>query len=91
MKEDFLHYIWQHQYFDKNNLAAANQEPIQVLRCGIHNTNAGPDFLLAQVQVGAVTWNGSVEVHLKASDWLRHHHDADARYDQVVLQGPAAV
>jgi hypothetical protein len=85
MKEDFLHYIWQHQYFDKNNLAAANQEPIQVLRCGIHNTNAGPDFLLAQVQVGGVTWNGSVEVHLKASDWLRHHHDADARYDQVVL------
>jgi hypothetical protein len=84
MKEDFLHYIWQHQYFDKNNLAA-DLEPLQVLRRGIHNTNAGPDFLQAQVKIGAVTWNGSVEIHLKASDWLRHHHDQDARYDQVVL------
>jgi hypothetical protein len=85
MKEDFLHYIWQHQYFDKVSLISADKEPIQVLRCGLHNTNAGPDFLLAQVKVGAVTWNGSVEIHLKTSDWLRHHHDQDLRYDQVVL------
>jgi Protein of unknown function (DUF2851) len=85
MKEDFLHYIWQHQYFDKTQLASTAQEPLQVLRCGIHNTNAGPDFLQAQVRVGAVVWNGSVEIHLKTSDWLRHHHDLDTRYDQVVL------
>jgi hypothetical protein len=85
MKEDFLHYIWQHQYFDKTSLASADNESIQVLRCGQHNTNAGPDFLQAQVKVGAVTWNGSVEIHLKSSDWLRHHHDQDLRYDQVVL------
>ncbi|MGV3504419.1 MAG: DUF2851 family protein [Adhaeribacter sp.] len=85
MKEDFLHYLWQHQYFDKQNLATADQQAIQVLRCGFYNTNAGPDFLQAQVKVGAETWNGSVEIHVKASDWLRHHHDRDARYDQVVL------
>jgi Protein of unknown function (DUF2851) len=85
MKEDFLHYIWQHQYFDKNNLASADQQAIQVLRCGVYNTNAGPDFLQAQVKVGPFIWNGSVEIHLKASDWLRHHHHRDARYDQVVL------
>jgi hypothetical protein len=85
MKEDFLHYIWQHQYFDKTRLTATAGEPLQVLRCGFHNTNAGPDFLQAQVRVGTVVWNGSVEIHLKTSDWLRHHHDLDTRYDQVVL------
>jgi hypothetical protein len=85
MKEDFLHYLWQHQYFDKTDLVTSEQEPIQVLHCGIHNDNAGPDFLQAQVKVGTVTWNGSVEIHVKASDWLRHHHDRDPRYDQVVL------
>lgn len=85
MKEDFLHYLWQHQYFDKHNLASADQQAIQVLRCGYSNTNAGPDFLQAQVKVGTETWCGSVEIHLRASDWLRHRHDRDARYDQVVL------
>jgi hypothetical protein len=85
MKEDFLHYIWQHQYFDKTSLVSQDNEAIQVLRCGLHNTNSGPDFLQAQVKVGTVTWNGSVEIHLKSSDWLRHRHDQDQRYDQVVL------
>ena len=51
----------------------------------VWNSNAGPDFLDAQVKIGPETWNGSVEVHLKASDWLRHQHQTDLRYDQVVL------
>src|SRR5688500_9724529 len=85
MKEDFLHYIWQHQYFDKNNLLTVGQEPVQVYRTGFHNLNAGPDFLDAQVKIGQEIWNGSVEIHLKASDWQKHHHEQDARYDQVIL------
>jgi len=85
MKEDFLHYVWLHQYFDKQQLICSTGEAIQVIRTGLLNTNAGPDFLDAQVKIGQETWNGSVEVHLKASDWLRHQHQTDPRYDQVVL------
>jgi len=85
MKEDFLHYVWLHQYFDKQYLVCATGEEVQVIRTGLLNTNAGPDFLDAQVKIGLETWNGSVEVHLKASDWLRHQHQTDTRYDQVVL------
>ncbi|KAA5540118.1 DUF2851 family protein [Adhaeribacter rhizoryzae] len=85
MKEDFLHYIWQHQYFDKSNLLTVRQEPVQVYRTGFLNSNAGPDFLDAQVKIGQEIWNGSVEIHLKAADWLKHHHEQDARYDQVIL------
>ena len=85
MKEDFLHYIWQHQYFQKLNLATSDGEPLQVLRIGHYNTEAGPDFQEALVKIGEVEWSGSVEVHLKASDWHRHQHNHDLKYDQVVL------
>ena len=85
MKEDFLHYIWQHQYFDKAELRTVEGEPVQVLRVGAYNTDAGPDFKEALLKVGEVEWSGSVEIHLKASDWRRHQHQLDFKYDQVVL------
>nr|WP_262918123.1 DUF2851 family protein [Pontibacter sp. E15-1] len=80
-----MHYIWQHQYFDKTALATTGGEPIQVLRTGFYNTDAGPDFQEALVKISEVEWSGSVEVHLKASDWHRHQHQHDRKYDQVVL------
>ncbi len=85
MREAFLHYIWQHQYFDKTALATTEGEPVQVLRTGFYHTDAGPDFKEALVRIGAVEWSGSVEVHLKASDWQRHQHQTDLKYNQVVL------
>ena len=85
MREDFLHYVWQHQYFDKNALQTTGGEEIQVLRPGQRNADAGPDFLNARLRLGEVEWNGAVEIHLRASDWARHHHQTDQKYDQVVL------
>ncbi|OKL39412.1 DUF2851 family protein [Pontibacter flavimaris] len=85
MKEDFLHYIWQHQYFGKTALATTDGAPLEVLRTGFYNTDAGPDFREAILRVGEVEWSGSVEVHLRASDWHRHNHQHDPKYDQVVL------
>ncbi|QKG52175.1 DUF2851 family protein [Hymenobacter sp. BRD67] len=85
MREDFLHYVWQHQYFDKADLRTTSGEEIQVLRPGQRNADAGPDFLNARLRLGEVEWNGAVEIHLRASDWQRHRHQTDAKYDQVVL------
>ncbi|WP_310390949.1 DUF2851 family protein [Hymenobacter sp.] len=85
MREDFLHYVWQHQYFDKTDLRTAGGEEIQVLRPGHRNADAGPDFLNARLRLGEVEWNGAVEIHLRASDWPRHNHQTDPKYDQVVL------
>jgi hypothetical protein len=85
MKEDFLHYVWQHQYFDKADLRTTSGEGIQVLRPGQRNADAGPDFLNARLRLGDVEWNGAVEIHLRASDWQRHNHQTDKKYDQVVL------
>ncbi|MBC5775197.1 DUF2851 family protein [Pontibacter sp. KCTC 32443] len=85
MKEDFLHYIWQHQYYRKADLATTEGEPLQVLRTGYYNTDAGPDFREAILKIGDVEWSGSVEIHLRASDWRRHQHQTDLKYDQVIL------
>ena len=85
MKEDFLHYIWRHQYFDRSEVSTADGEPVQVIRTGFYNTEAGPDFKEAIIKIGEVEWSGSVEVHLKASDWQRHQHHTDGKYDQVIL------
>ncbi|MDO6389827.1 DUF2851 family protein [Pontibacter sp. BT731] len=85
MKEEFLHYIWQHQYFDKTDLYTVEGEEVQVLRVGMYNTDAGPDFKEAIIRVGEVEWSGSVELHLRGSDWRRHQHQLDFKYNQVVL------
>jgi len=66
-------------------LRTAAGEEIQVLRPGYRNADAGPDFLNARLRLGEVEWNGAVEIHLRATDWARHNHQVDPKYDQVVL------
>lgn len=60
-------------------------ERLRVLDPGILNHGSGPDFFNAKVKVGDYVWAGSVEIHLKASDWHRHRHDGDPAYDNVIL------
>lgn len=85
MKEEFLHYLWQYQLFDKQYLQTNSGETIYIERTGHHNINSGPDFLEAKIQIGKELWVGSVEIHLKASDWYVHNHESDPKYDNVIL------
>ena len=85
MKESFLHYIWQFQYFNKEALVTSDGISLQVFSTGILNSNAGPDFQNAKVKIGDIEWAGSVEIHIKSSEWNDHQHFKDAAYDTVVL------
>ena len=85
MTERLLQFIWQFQYFNKNNLATSEGEPVQVIQPGILNSNQGPDFLNARLIIGAATWAGTVELHLRSSDWNRHRHHEDGNYSNVIL------
>ncbi len=51
----------------------------------MYNTNAGPDFSDAKIHVGLLDWIGSVEIHIKASEWNQHKHDLDNAYENVIL------
>lgn len=85
MQESFLHYIWQFQYFDKKDLLTTQGDQLQVIRTGLHNTNAGPDFSDAKVRIGLMSWAGSVEIHISSSEWEAHRHHQDKAYESVVL------
>lgn len=85
MNEDFLQYIWKFQLFNKVNLFTTSGIPIDILNPGKQNEHAGPDFFNAKIRIGDTVWAGNVEVHLKASDWIKHHHQTNKSYDNVIL------
>lgn len=85
MTEAFLHYLWQHRLFDFMNVRTTLGEPLHIIFPGYHNTDAGPDFRQAIVQIGAMKWAGDVEIHIRSSDWYRHHHQDDEKYLSVAL------
>ena len=83
--EYMLHYAWQHRIFPLGQLHTEDGKEIEIINVGRHNSDAGPDFIGAQLKIGEMTWAGNVEIHLRSSDWYRHHHDTDAAYDNVIL------
>lgn len=85
MKEDFLHYIWQYKKIDCLNLKTQNNEVVQILHTGQYNKYSGPDFMQAQLKIGDVTWVGNIEIHVHSSDWLKHGHQEDKAYNNVIL------
>ncbi|MDG1475890.1 MAG: DUF2851 family protein [Vicingaceae bacterium] len=85
MKEDFLHYIWKYKLFNTSNLVTSNGEVIKLINFGLHNTDAGPDFFNGKIEVGETIWAGNIELHVNSSDWIKHKHQIDKAYDNVVL------
>lgn len=85
ISEAFLHYLWKNQLFDNDDLMTVEGEPVKVLFPGYHNTDAGPDFRQAVIQIGVMKWVGDVEIHINSSDWFRHQHQYDAKYRSVTL------
>jgi len=85
MDEKLLHYIWQYQLFHKDALMAKDGTLIEVLHPGMYNRNQGPDFLNGRIRVDQTLWVGSIEIHVKSSDWMLHQHDEDPHYKNVIL------
>ncbi len=85
MKEDFLYYIWKNQLFNFQELKDTQGAPLEVIHTGIRNGDSGPDFLHAKIKIEDILWSGSVEIHVKTSDWIKHAHQNDEAYKNVVL------
>ena len=85
MNEHILAYLWQHPRWWLLPLATVSGSSLQILKAGQVNTDSGPDFLNAQIQIDDLIWVGHVELHVRSSDWYAHKHESDTAYDNVVL------
>ncbi|WP_333865143.1 DUF2851 family protein, partial [Chitinophaga sp.] len=83
--ESLLQFIWLSGRFNMEGLATTAGEPLEIIHPGQLNRNAGPDFSAAQIRIGRLMWAGNVEVHYRSSDWQRHGHQHNPRYDRVIL------
>ena len=70
MPEEFLHFIWLYQLFEHKDLRTINGETIHVYHPGQHNSDSGPDFSNARINIDSTTWVGNVEIHVRSSDWF---------------------
>lgn len=85
MREDLLHFIWKYGKLQFGELTTSGGEIIQIVEVGTHNMLEGPDFFDAKIVIDGQLWAGTVEIHVKSSDWYAHHHENDSNYNNVIL------
>jgi len=83
--EDFLQFVWQHKLLTPIPLITVSGKEIFILKQGELNKDSGPDFFNAQVRIVDIILAGNIEVHIKTSDWLKHKHQKDKSYDNIIL------
>ncbi len=71
--------------FSTNSLKTTCGKSIQILHQGNLNLSDGPDFKQAKFLIDGLMWQGSVEMHLKSTNWYQHSHHTDKSYNNVVL------
>ncbi len=82
--EKFLYHIWDAQHLQKN-LRTISGKSLRIMFQGQWNTDAGPDFKNAIMQLEGEVLRGDVEAHLYSYDWNAHHHQEDKNYNNVIL------
>ncbi len=86
MEEKYLHLIWEMKRLPSNNLTTVDGTEVEILSFGVKNDDlAGPDFFYGKIRYDGITHFGMIEIHVKSSDWHRHKHQNDPRYNNVIL------
>ncbi len=82
--EKLYHYVWKYRLLG-NDFPLNGGGKVTVVDPGLLNTDSGPDFFNAKIIIDNIEWVGNVEIHVKASDWIRHGHNDDPAYKNVIL------
>jgi hypothetical protein len=85
LKEDLLQFIWQYKLLKPSPLITRSGKEIAILNPGELNKDSGPDFFNARIRINDIILAGNIEVHIRSSDWMRHNHQDDKSYDNLIL------
>lgn len=85
MDERFLHYLWLFRRYSSNHLVTLDGKKLKVLYPGLYNHHEGPDFADARIEIDGVAWAGNVEIHVHSSDWIKHGHQHQSQYQNIIL------
>ena len=83
--EDLLQFLWQYKILKPLPFITTSGKEITIIKNGELNKDSGPDFFNAQIRIGDVVLVGNIEIHLKTTDWLKHKHQQDKNYDNIIL------
>jgi len=84
LPEMVVQHLWARRLFP-SQLKTTGGIPLEVIHPGSWNRDSGADFTLAHLILGGVAMVGDVEVHVTSQGWTRHRHDANPRYNTVLL------
>lgn len=86
MKESLLHFVWRFQLYHKLNLRTTAGSQLRIINFGNWNKiDSGPDFSMARIELDNQVWAGSIEIHVKSSDWDLHKHSSNPAFENVIL------
>src|SRR3989339_560193 len=83
--EKFIYYLWAEQPLKGLAYRTSDNKEIRIISTGLWNSSPGPDFTNARLYIGEQLYQGDVEMHLYSSDWYRHKHHLDNKYNNLVL------
>lgn len=83
--EHELQHYWLHHANLLEGLRTNTGQPLTVIHPGVLNHDQGPDFINAKIKIDDVVWVGKIEIHVYASDWVKHYHHADSNYQSIIL------
>jgi len=85
IREEHLQQYWHDHAQGINGLKTICGQSLSIRHVGKFNYHQGPDFIDARIKVGIVEWAGNVELHIRTSDWMRHAHQDDENYQNIIL------
>ena len=82
--EEFLYHIWDAQHL-KENLTTLSGKKLSIKFPGRWNTDSGPDFRDAILEINGKIQKGDVEIDLTSYQWKSHSHNENPEFNSVLL------
>jgi len=85
ISEDVFQRFWDVNKLGNLSLKTTKGQSISIRNYGLWNRLQGPDYSGVQLEIDGLFFAGNVEFHWCSSDWEKHGHASDEKYNNVVL------